>query len=49
VLPGGHVVLTSAQYSGRLPAGMHVGTSVAGLYPGGSGLVFPAAGSSLWI
>ena len=49
VTPGGHVLLTSAQYSGRLPADMHVGTSIAGLYPGGSGLIFPTSGSDLWI
>ncbi len=49
VLPNGHVLLTSAQYSGRLPANIHVGTTIAGLYPGGSGLVFPLNGSDLWI
>lgn len=48
VTPGGHVLVTSAQFSGQVPAGTHVGTSVAGLYPGG-GLIFPAAGSDLWI
>lgn len=48
VTPGGHVLVTSAQYSGGLPTGTHVGTSVAGLDPGG-GLIFPASGSDLWI
>jgi hypothetical protein len=49
VLPHGHVLLTSAQYSGKLPPNIHLGTSIAGLYPGGSGLVFPPTGSDLWI
>ena len=45
----GHLLLSSAQYAGRLPAGVHAGTPVAGLYPGGSGLVYPPAGSNEWI
>lgn len=49
VLPDGHVELTSAQYDGQLPAPVHAGTSVAARYTGGSGLVFPASGSDLWI
>jgi hypothetical protein len=49
VSPNGHVLLSSAQYAGRLPNGVHAGTSVAGLYPGGSGLVYPATGSDEWI
>jgi hypothetical protein len=46
---GGHVLLSSAQYDGRLPAGIRVGSSVAGLFTGGSAVVFPATGSDLWI
>jgi hypothetical protein len=46
--PNGHVLLSSAQYAGRLPAGVHAGTSVAGLFPGG-GLVYPLTGSDEWI
>ena len=49
VSPNGHVLLSSAQYAGRLPTGIHAGTSVAGLYPGGSGLVYPPTGSDEWI
>jgi hypothetical protein len=49
VLPGGHVQVTSAQYAGQLPRAVQAGTRVPALYTGGSGLVFPAAGSSLWI
>jgi hypothetical protein len=49
VSPNGHVLLTSAQYAGRLPAGVHAGTSIAGLYPGGSELVYPTTGSDEWI
>jgi len=48
-LPSGHVVLSSAQYAGQLPAGIHAGTSVAALFPGGSALVYPASGSDAWI
>ena len=48
VTAGGHVVLSAAQFDGRLPAGIRVGTSVAGLFTGGSA-VFPATGSDLWI
>jgi hypothetical protein len=46
--PNGHVLLSSAQYAGRLPVGVHAGTSVAGLFPGG-GLVYPLTGSDEWI
>jgi hypothetical protein len=49
VLPDGHVELTDASYVGNIPRNIHVGTTLAGLYPGGSSLVFPATGSSLWI
>lgn len=45
----GHVLLSSAQYYGRLPVGIRAGTSVAGLFTGGSGVVFPATGSDLWM
>jgi hypothetical protein len=47
--PKGHVVLSSAQYVGRIPAEAHPGTSLAALFPGGSGMVFPPTGSDLWI
>jgi hypothetical protein len=49
VLPGGHVELTNASYIGAIPHVIHVGTAVAGLYPGGSALVFPLSGSTLWV
>jgi hypothetical protein len=49
VSPNGHVLLSSAQYAGQLPAGVHAGTSIAGLFPGGSGLVYPLTGSDEWI
>jgi hypothetical protein len=49
VSAGGHVVLASARYYGKLPAGIRPGTSVAGLFTGGSGIVFPATGSDLWM
>lgn len=49
VLPDGHVLQTSTQFEGRLPAPVHVGTEVAGLYTGASGTIFPASGSDLWI
>jgi hypothetical protein len=45
----GHVVLSSVQYAGQLPAGVHAGTSLAALFPGGSALVYPASGSDAWI
>ena len=48
-LPDGRVVLSSAQYSGQLPAGIHAGTHLAALFPGGSALVYPASGSDAWI
>jgi hypothetical protein len=47
--PKGHVVLSSAQYVGRIPVEAHAGTSLPALFPGGSGLVFPPTGSDLWI
>lgn len=47
--PKGHVVLSSAQYIGRIPAGIHAGTAMPALFSGGSGLVFPPTGSDLWI
>jgi uncharacterized membrane protein YfcA len=46
---GGHVVVTSAHYAGPIPAGTRTGTSVPALFTGSSGLVFPTAGSDLWI
>jgi len=49
VAPGGHVLVASTQYAGAMPKGIQVGTSVPALFTGGSGLVFPAAGSDLWI
>jgi hypothetical protein len=49
VSASGHVVLSSAQYYGRLPSGIRAGSSVAGLFTGGSGIVFPATGSDLWM
>jgi hypothetical protein len=49
VTPSGHVVLSSAQFYGRLPTGVRPGSSVAGLFTGGSAIVFPASGSDLWI
>jgi hypothetical protein len=49
VVPGGHVLLTSTQYAGHMPLGIHVGTAVPALFTGGSGLVFPVTGSDLWI
>jgi hypothetical protein len=48
VAPGGHVLVTSAQYAGHMPKGIHAGTSVPALFTGGS-LVFPVTGSDLWI
>jgi hypothetical protein len=48
VAPGGHVLVTSAQYAGLMPKGIHAGTSVPALFTGGS-LVFPVTGSDLWI
>lgn len=47
--PGGHVLLTSAQYAGPMPKGIQAGTSVQALFTGSSGLVFPITGSDLWI
>lgn len=47
VLPSGRVLVSNVGYDGDTP-GIHVGTSVAGIYPGG-GLVFPTSGSDLWI
>jgi hypothetical protein len=49
VTPDGHVLIASTKYAGPVPAGIHVGTSVPALNTGGSGLVFPATGSDLWI
>jgi hypothetical protein len=48
VLPNGHVQIARAQYSGALPASVHVGLRIPALAPGG-GLVFPATGSDLWV
>jgi hypothetical protein len=49
VAPGGHVLVTSAQYAGPIPKGIQAGTRVPALFTGGSGLVFPVTGSDLWI
>jgi hypothetical protein len=48
VLPNGHVQVASVQYDGAIPAGIHAGTKIPALYPGG-GLAFPITGSDLWI
>jgi hypothetical protein len=48
VLPSGHVQVASIQYEGTLSAGIHTGTRIPVLYPGGN-LVFPTTGSDLWI
>jgi hypothetical protein len=45
----GHVLVSDVGYAGSIPGDIHPGTSVPALYPGGSGLVFPASGSNLWI
>jgi hypothetical protein len=49
VSPNGHVVASSVQYTGRIPEATHPGTSIPGLLPAGSTLVFPSTGSDLWI
>jgi hypothetical protein len=49
VQPNGHVLQTAAQYDGQLTTAVHAGTSIPALYTGGSGVVFPANGSDLWI
>lgn len=49
VTPGGHVVVASTHYAGSLPVATKAGTSVPALFTGDSNLVFPAAGSDLWI
>jgi uncharacterized membrane protein YfcA len=49
VTASGHVMVSPAQYYGRLPTGIRPGSSVAGLFTGGSGVVFPATGSDLWV
>lgn len=49
VLPDGHVELARAQYDGTVPGGIHVGSTIPALYPGGSGLVYPTTGSDQWI
>jgi hypothetical protein len=49
VTASGHVMLSSAQFYGRLPTGIRPGSSVAGLFTGGSGVVYPATGSDLWM
>jgi hypothetical protein len=49
VTASGHIVLSSAQFYGRLPTGVRAGSSVAGLFSGGSAIVFPATGSDLWM
>lgn len=49
VSQNGHVLLSSAQYAGRLPLAIHAGTHIAALFPGGSGLVYPPSGSDGWI
>jgi hypothetical protein len=49
VLSDGRVQIANSGYAGQLPFGLHVGTSLPAIYPGGSNLVFPATGSDLWI
>ncbi len=49
VTPGGHVLVTSAQYAGHIPTDAHAGTTLPALFTGGSGLVYPVTGSDLWI
>jgi len=49
VLADGHVQQTATEYDGELSTAVHAGTSVPALYTGGSGTVFPANGSDLWI
>ncbi|MBO0832958.1 MAG: hypothetical protein J2P29_13415 [Actinobacteria bacterium] len=49
VLPSGHVQIARTLYNGPLPATVHAGTRVAALDTGGSGPVFPASGSDVWI
>ena len=49
VTPAGHVVVASVHYAGAIPAGTRAGTRVPALYTGGSNLVYPVAGSDLWI
>jgi hypothetical protein len=48
VLPSGHVKVASVSYDGPIPVGIHAGTRISALYPGGS-LAFPIGGSDLWI
>jgi hypothetical protein len=49
VLADGQVRYAKTQFSGQLPDNLHAGTSLPALDTGESGLVFPAAGSDLWI
>jgi hypothetical protein len=49
VVADGHVLQTATEYDGQLPAVVHTGTAVSALDTGGSGTVFPASGSDLWI
>jgi hypothetical protein len=49
VVADGHVLQTATEYDGQLPAVVHTGTAVSALDTGGSGTVFPANGSDLWI
>ena len=49
VTPGGHVVVATAHYAGRIPVGTRAGTRVPALFTGDSNLVYPTAGSDLWI
>jgi hypothetical protein len=46
---GGHVVVASAHYAGSIPVGTRAGTTVPALFTGDSNLVYPTAGSDLWI
>lgn len=42
-------MVATAHYAGRIPVGTRAGTSVPALFTGDSNLVYPTAGSDLWI
>lgn len=46
---GGHIVVANVHYAGPIPVGTRAGTGVPALYTGDSNLVYPTAGSDLWI
>jgi hypothetical protein len=49
VTAGGRVIVASAHYAGPVPVGTTPGTSEPALFTGDSNLVYPTAGSDLWI